>query len=144
MLVFLLVGFFFIALLGPPWVHPDPPTPLLLQDVSARGGWWGACPAKNDVEAKSHPHLAISPELNQRLGEQFPPGSDEAKIIDTLKKQGFALPRPCDGDDSIRSAMFNQQGGSLFASPLSAEVFWKVDGAGNILWTKGFVRYIGL
>jgi hypothetical protein len=135
----------FIALLTP-WAHPDPPTPPLLERVTAAGGYWGACPARNTEQAqiiRSSP-LALSPELDQRLGDKFPAGTGETKITDTLREQGFTLPMPCPGDPSIRSAAFTQHGGGILFYPLSAEVFWKVDRVGNIVWTKGFVRYVGL
>jgi hypothetical protein len=32
----------------------------------------------------------------------------------------------------------------LLSYPMTADVFWKVDGAGNIEWTKAFARYSGL
>jgi hypothetical protein len=126
---------------------PKPPLPPLLRNVSAGGGWWGSCPAETTDEARLREGqpLALSPELSQRLSQSFPPGSGAKRLVDTLQQQGFELLPSCKTDNSIRAAAFTQkQGGGLFSSPLTANVFWKVDGADNIVWTNGFVRYKGL
>ena len=126
--------------------RPTPPLPPLLRNVSAGGGWWGSCPPEtsNAEVAYKDRTLAISPELDQRLSVSFPPGSNEKALVAELESQGFKLLSHCRGDTSIHAAAFNQRGGSLFAYPLTANVFWKVDDDGHILWTRGFVRYNGL
>jgi hypothetical protein len=111
--------------------------PPLLSNVRAEGGWWGACP---DRPAKDQ---ALSPELNERLQRQFPPGTPQERLISTLAKQRFEPPVPCSDDKTIRSARFYQSGG-LLAYDTRAEIFWKVDQANNLVWTKGFIFYVGL
>jgi hypothetical protein len=125
---------------------PKPPLPPLLKHVSAGGGWWGACPAETPDEARLREGtpLALSPELNQRLSQAFPPGSSAKRLADSLQQQGFKLLPPCVGDNSIRAASFSQQDGGVLTFPLTANVFWKVDQADNVIWTKGFVRYLAL
>lgn len=127
------------------WPGPTPRTPSLLENVSAGGGWWGACPSQNAEEAslRERSPIATSPELNERLRRLFPSGTNEKVLIDALSSQGFSLLPPCAGDKSIRLAGFQQQGGGLLRYPVKAEVYWKVDESGVIVWTKGFVRYIG-
>ncbi len=115
------------------WGSPLPP---LLSNVRAtRGGVWGACPSDNrrrlESPIKGEP---LSPELDERLWRQFPPGTPEARLISALAEQRFEQPIPCKDDETIRSANFFQQG-------TRAEVFWKVDQANNIVWTKGFIFY---
>jgi len=128
------------------WSAPKPPLPALLKNVTAGGGWWGACPpvTPEEARAQSGRPLALSPELNQRLAQSFPSGSNEKRLSDALNAQGFELLPPCKSDPSIRVAAFNQHGGGLLFPPLVANVFWKADGAGNIVWTKGFARYVAL
>jgi hypothetical protein len=128
------------------WPGPKPALPPLLKNVTAGGGWWGACPPENEQEAEEregHP-LATSPELEQRLVQSFPPGSNERKLVDTLSKQGFELLPPCKSDHSVRVAAFRQHGGGVLVFPVTANIFWKVDKADNIVWTRGFVAYEGL
>ena len=75
------------------WPGPQPRLPPLLTDVTAGGGWWGACPPETTEE----PHLregeplALSPELDQRLAQAFPPGSSEKQLLRTLREQGFEV-----------------------------------------------------
>jgi len=128
------------------WPGPKPPLPTLLRNVTAGGGWWGACPPETQEEAREQQGqpLATSPELNQRLAHSFPSGSSERKLVDTLRAQGFQLLPPCTSDHSVRVAAFDQHGGGVLAFPITANIFWKVDEADNIIWTKGFVRYVGL
>lgn len=128
------------------WPGPKPPLPSLLQNVSAGGGWWGACPPQTEEEARLREGrpIAISPELNERLARQFPAGTMESVLTDALSSQSFSLLLPCKGDNSIRVAGFQQQGGGLLSPPITAEVYWKVDQSGAIVWTKGFVRYTDL
>jgi hypothetical protein len=125
----------------------EPPTPPLLVNVTAGSGWWGACPPKDDKEAKMIQmagKLALSPELEQRLLSEFPPGSNESRIVDALTKQGFKMFPPCKTDQSIHGAEFVQHGGGAFTYQIMASIYWKVDETNAIVWTKGFVAYHGL
>lgn len=128
------------------WSGPKPPRPPLLRNVSAGGGWWGACPPESEEEAREREGrpLAISPELDRRLSQSFPPGSSETKLVATLRSQGFELMSACKSDPSIHVALFMQHGHGLLSYAMTANVYWKVDQANNIQWTKGFVRYVGL
>jgi hypothetical protein len=125
---------------------PQPPLPPLLQNVTAGSGWWGACPPETAEEARLRDlsPLALSPELDERVARSFPIGSSEMVLVDTLRAQGFELRPSCKGDQSIHAAEFEQHPHGLLPYPLTAKVFWKVDSAGNIEWTKAFVRYSGL
>jgi hypothetical protein len=144
-------GFFIVAAivlgsasLGSP--APNPPLPPLLKDVTAGGGWWGACPPETEEEAHERQGrpIATSPELDQRLAQLFPTGSNERMLVETLRGQGFELLPSCKSDHSIRVAAFEQHGESVSSYPIIAHIFWKVDNSGKIVWTKGFVRYVGL
>ena len=126
---------------------PEPRLPPLLRNVTAQGGRWGACPPRNESEASLQKilPLAVSPELNQRLLSEFPPGSTEDRLIEELSKQGFTMLPPCKNDQSIHSAVFQQHGAGLFSSfPITANIFWKVDHANAVVCTKGFVAFTGL
>ncbi len=118
--------------------EPEPPTPVLLRGVGAGGGYASACPPLRP-DAK----LALSPELNVRLLREFPPGTAEAHLLEELVKMGFSRPRACEGDSTTRSAFFQQHGGSLRHFAMAANVFWKVDDSGVLVWTKGFVSFDG-
>jgi len=121
-----------------------PPAPPLLEHVTAGGGWFGACPPRNELEAVSRAKSgeALSPELNQKLAAQFPPGSAAASLVRTLAEQGFKLAEACQNDSTIRRAWF--QGptrGAIFET--RAEIYWKTEGDA-LVWTKGFVMFLGL
>jgi hypothetical protein len=125
---------------------PIPPLPPLLKDVTAGGGWWGACPAESAEEARSREGrpMALSPELQERLAQAFPPGSEEVRLLGYLRQQGFDLLSPCNSDRSVRVAAFSQHGGGPLSYPLIANVYWKVDEKGKIAWTRGFIRFTAL
>ena len=121
-----------------------PALPPLLKGVRAANGWVGACPPHNEREAVWQFRVVLSPELNQRLAEQFPTGSPENALVQSLISQGFTVTRrPCDNDAAILHANFQQRGGGLFYYPMAANVFWKAD-SGKVVWTKGFVEFSGL
>jgi hypothetical protein len=117
-----------------------------LKDVTASGGQWGACPQAPGSEdpLRKEKSRALSPELNQRLLNEFPAGSSEKHLVETLRQQGFELLAPCDTDASVHSASFTQHGGGIFSYPLTANVSWKVDDFGHVVWTQGFVRFMGM
>src|SRR5438093_13756677 len=98
--------------------------PPLLRGATASGGWYGACPPANESQAAAQAHgEAISPELDARLKEQFPPGTEESKIVRVLGEQGFAPSKECEGDHSIRYSQF--RGHSVLANDVHAAVYWK-------------------
>ncbi|WP_296738659.1 hypothetical protein [Mesorhizobium sp.] len=116
--------------------------PPLLQGVSARGGWYGGCPRPASA-SKEKP--ALSPELDQRLRVQFPPGTPASKLSTTLVNQGFTIGSPCKEDTSIKVANYIQkEDGILLLTRTESSVFWKVHEQENIVWTQGFVMFIGL
>jgi hypothetical protein len=128
------------------WIVPmfHPPAPPLLQHVTAAGGWFGACPPRNEQEAteRAKSGEALSPELNQRLARQFPPGSPEEVLVRSLAAQGFKPLEPCRDDGTIRRAHFSgPTHGALFA--INAVVYWKTRND-TLVWTKGFVSFNGL
>jgi len=120
----------------------DPPTPPLLRGVTAAGGWLGGCPAESEWGANGP--LALSPELNKRLADEFPAGQSEELLTQALMSQRFELQPDCVKDRSIRSAEFIQRSGSLFHWPVHAWVFWRIDEARKLVWTKGFVTFDAL
>lgn len=66
-------------------------------------------------------------------------------MMRALRLQGFQLlSSPCKNDHSIHLARFTQVGGGMLVYPITADVFWKADPTGSIVWTKGFVMYLGL
>jgi hypothetical protein len=120
--------------------------PPILQGATAQGGWWGACPPSNLTEAdsiKAMRQLALSPQFNDRLNSDFPPGSLEQTLVDSLRKQGFRDAGYCKSDQSIKLATFYAKGTGLLPYATVAEAYWQADGD-RIVWTKGFVRYSGL
>ena len=120
--------------------QPADELPPLLQNVSAGGGNFSACPP---VASETLP-IAISPELDQRLSQQFPPGFDDASLVQTLTAQGFKLSGHCEADPTVQRASFFQKGVGCLAYDTIAEVFCKKDDRDRIVWTKGLVRYSGL
>ena len=81
--------------------------PAILHGVSAGSGHSSACPPRMAEEAMSIRKLAISPELDQRLLEAFPPGTTEESLTSFLLKQGFSFNGSCDTDPLVRHASFN-------------------------------------
>jgi len=116
--------------------------PPPLRGTTTPGGRGDACPHQDDHEV-----LALSPELNQRLSDEFPPGSREDRLIATLTEQGFTIDSgrgddvACKNDKSIRGAGFYRV---LWIGTKSADVYWKTDRHGILLWTKGFIRNGGV
>ena len=87
---------------------------------------------------------ARSPEVESRLADQFPPGTPEEDLKASLANQGFRPALACDNDPSIHRATFSQRGGGFYGPyPAYAEVAWKVDADGKIVWTKAVVLYTG-
>lgn len=88
--------------------------------------------------------LAVSPEVDRRLRDEFPPGSNDDRLVAVLKAQGFKFVAACETDQTIRRASFFQKGTGLVPYDVDANVYWKIDGQRRIVWTKGFVAYSGL
>jgi hypothetical protein len=121
------------------------PLPALLRNVKAGGGYNSACPPTTETSKKvlaaSGGKLALSPELDQRLREQFPSGSSSDTLAKALTSQGFVPAGSCQEEPSIRIATFHREGRGLLPYDISARIFWKVDPQNQIVWTKGFVTY---
>jgi hypothetical protein len=84
---------------------------------------------------------ALSPELNQKLAAQFPAGSSADSLVRALTAQGFKPTGSCRTDPTIHRAGFGgPTRGSLFET--RAEIYWKTEGD-TIVWTKGFVFFVG-
>jgi hypothetical protein len=121
-----------------------PPPPPLLEHVTGASGWFGGCPPRNEQEAAGRAAMgeALSPELNQKLAAQFPPGSSADSLVRTLSEQGFKLAEACQNDSTIRRAWFQgPMRGAIFET--RAEIYWRTEGDA-LVWTKGFVMFIGL
>jgi hypothetical protein len=112
--------------------------PEILWGATAGSGLYGACGWTQDE--KQSEALAVSPEFNERLARQFPPGSDEQRLMGTLTAVGFRSIGTCDDDKSIR--ILRYEGRVVLA--MTADVYCRADSHGKILWTKGFVEYEGL
>jgi len=51
---------------------------------------------------------------------------------------------PCEDDVRVHWANFHQTGGAPWGPyPMLADVMWKLDDAGEIVWTKAYVVYSG-
>ena len=118
--------------------------PAILHGVSAGSGYSSACPTPKAEEASSVRKLAISPELDQRLLEAFPPGTTEESLTSFLLKQGFSFNGSCDTDPLVRHASFNLKAKGFLRYSTHAQVFWRVDADGRVVWTKGFAGFTGL
>lgn len=121
----------------------EPATPPILRNVTAGGGWWnGGCPSH--YKALSGDHEALSPELTQRLAKGFPTGSEAVLLKEALRSQGFRMQERCATEPSIRLAEFRQTGGRFYGPyPVFAQVTWKQDDAGRLVWSKGHVAFTG-
>jgi hypothetical protein len=74
----------------------------------------------------------------------FPPGTPERELADSLQRQGFVLDGHCESDASIKVASFYAKGTGILPYATIAQAYWHTDAEGCIVWTKGFVRYSGL
>jgi len=109
--------------------------PEILRGVSAGGGYWGACPRR--IEDESRP-LALSPELNARLTDRFPPGTADTALVSALTAEGFKSAGACESDLDTKILAFEDKN----AIPnVTAEVYRHTDSQGRIAWTRAFVRY---
>jgi hypothetical protein len=121
----------------------SPPTPPLLQGAVASSGWAGGCPPHANELAFASPE-AHAVQVETRLNRDFPAGTPETTLMSALARQGFKPEAACDNDPTIHRAQFNQAGGGLFGPyPALANIAWKVDGAGRIVWTKADLMFTG-
>ncbi|MDN8618957.1 hypothetical protein [Variovorax ginsengisoli] len=111
--------------------------PVILRGATSGSGYDSACPARSAKEAERNHKLAISPEFNQRLLEAFPPGTAEETLTNFLAMHRFSFHGSCDTNPLVRRASFKQKGKGLLAYDTHAQVFWEVDVAGKLVWTKG-------
>jgi hypothetical protein len=121
--------------------------PPILRGVTAGSGYFGACPPADESTAnfiKAAGKLAVSPEFSRRLEAAFPPGSPEEALIHLLTAQGFVLRAECRTDSTVKIASFHLDGSGLSRLETAADVYWKADTVRRIVWTKGFVMYVGL
>jgi hypothetical protein len=71
------------------------------------------------------------------LAARHPAGSSAAALAKDLQRQGFKLLEACGSDASVHWA--THRSGWRFAN-----IYWKVDPGGNLLWTRGYVAWDGL
>jgi len=65
-------------------------------------------------------------------------------MIKELRSQGFGDVQKCDGDPTIRWVGFYRERAGFSLHATRAFVYWKADDAGTIVWTKGYVFFVGL
>lgn len=144
----LILGLLLMTLAATGCAQPTASKPRLLQDVTAGSGYASACPPDSATDKKTleiwKGQLAISPEFDQRLRNEFPPGTDSNTLINSLTAQGFVLAGVCKNEPTIQIATFYQKGQGFLPYDTFAQVFWKTNEQGRIIWTKGLVSYSGL
>jgi hypothetical protein len=121
-----------------------PPTPSLLRGLEAGGGsWWrGECPEDKIVDHRPEFEMK-APEFDRRLLNGHPPGPTASSLEHELILDGFVLIGPCRDERAIQRAVFRQGGGGMLNFPAFAEVNWRVDGRGRIIWAAGTIAYTG-
>jgi hypothetical protein len=120
-----------------------PATPPLLLNATASSGWAGGCPPHANELAFAKPE-AHALQVEARLARDFPVGTPEQALVAALTRQGFKPDAACDNDPTIHRAMFYQTGGGFFGPyPAMANIAWKVDSEGRIVWTKANLMYTG-
>lgn len=109
------------------WPTPLPP---LVAGAESRG--------PGDACMEGAPSSTRSPELSDRLSQQFPPGAPSSDLKTALVQQGFKYFETCPGDSTIHRAIFCRG----FPRSGRATVYWKVDGDDRIVWTSGAMFYL--
>jgi hypothetical protein len=109
--------------------------PPLVKGATVTGGGQGY-DCEMGATPASDPRFNFSPEIIERLRKQFPPGSSSAALRSALVLQGFKLHGPCSPDHSISFAQFR-----LNKNEVVANVFWREQSDGQIIWTFGDVGY---
>ncbi len=112
--------------------------PPLLRNASSPGGYSDGCPRAKWAYADTS---AASPEINERLSRDFPPGSPASMLSAELIKEGFTIDPPCSDDTTIKIASYTQK--HYFLYQAYGTIYWKVDSAGNIVWSEGFIELDG-
>lgn len=107
--------------------------PPLVEGATSRGGALYDC--EEDVVPPSNPTFARSPEIDERLREYFPPGTQSERLRVSLDRQGFQLHGPCSADRSISWARFRRGGDRV------ARVYWREDKNGRLIWAFGDVEF---
>ena len=124
--------------------RPRQPLPSLLKGASA--GFGHPSDLRNQVGSlawECGSTEPVSPELEQRLREQFPPGSSETSLVAALRDQGFTTPSACSASSSVQirfSRFVTPKDSPMYVSSIS----WGVDDKGQIVWTHGFVFFDSL
>jgi hypothetical protein len=89
------------------------------------------------------PETAHSPEIVAKLRKQFPAGSSAAALESALLTQGFKM-EICNMPN-VKRATFSQTGGNGITSMSAfANVTWKTNASGQIVWTTGNISFLGL
>ena len=122
----------------------SPPLPTLATGATTTGGSNSLC--RPDYGQGSTPATAShSPEMNQRLNRDFPPGSKAVLLRRSLVRQGFQLNGACSPDHGVWLATFRQRGGNGITSfPAFVSVYWKEDGDARLVWASGDIAWTGL
>ena len=121
---------------------PDWSLPILLWNLPKDGpGGPQDCGYEN---SGYDPAYAAMTPFRVRLMKRFPPGTDQQVAISSLQRMGFFLydkssanEQPC--DEGIRVMSYEQKGIGPYTNPLSANVYWKPDRDGKIIWIKGSI-----
>ena len=108
--------------------------PPLVQGASSGGGIGYDC--RQGLEPASQPGLAQSPEIVERLRQQFPPGSPSDALRSSLLRQGFSMEGPCSPDRTISWAQFRRNGNEVVAN-----VYWREGPDRRLVWSFGEVYY---
>jgi len=137
-------GVIAIAVTGACSEAVSPPLPSLAAGATTTGGSNFLCEPGN--KQGSTPETAShSPEINQRLKRDFPPGSPAVLLRRSLIRQGFKLEGACSPDHSVWLATFRQRGGNgITAFPAFVSVYWREDAAARLIWASGDVAWTGL
>lgn len=107
--------------------------PPLVEGATSNQGVLYDC--EQDVVPESNPEFAQSPEIDQRLSKNFPPGTQSERLRVSLVRQGFELHGRCSSDRSISWARFRRGGDRV------ARVYWREDKNGRLIWTFGAVEF---
>lgn len=132
----------FIALGGcEPYVEPT--LPPLLRDATAASGYGVLCEPPSDFSTTLE--LAVqSPEIRDRLINDFPPGSPASLLRSALIEQGFNIQANCSLNKSIHWARFQATGqGANFETIVLGMIYWTEDDRGKVVWTSGNILYSG-
>ena len=82
--------------------------------------------------------------IEDRVERTFPAGTPQKEVVSSLSRQGFKIVAACASDPTITYATFSQSGGGLYGPyPAYADVTWKVDRMGRVIWASGWVAYTG-